>query len=72
MCQAKHRKVTLCLSPPGLEAEIEAFVLDTKNSYPLGIEANLCTEHPWFSLQFYVKWTSPHSVNAKRTGQLTK
>lgn len=65
MCHAKHGKVTFCL-PPSLEAEIEAFVLNAGDLYPLGIEAILCTEHLCFSFQFYVKWISPHSVNAKK------
>lgn len=38
MSQAKHKKVTPCLSP-GLEAEIEVFVLDIGDLCPLGIEA---------------------------------
>lgn len=60
--------MTPCL-PPGLEAEIQAFVLDTGDLCPLGIEAIFCTEHLWFSLlnlQFYVKWISHHLVHAKK------
>lgn len=64
--QSTGRKGNFSACPPGLEAEIKAFVVDTGNLYPLSIEAILCTEHLWFSLQFCIKWVFHHSVNAKK------